>query len=142
LAKSIMAAMRTVLIVAALVSGACRYEPKPAAKPDLVGWRPIGTWSGRGDAQTDSFNIESGQFRIKWATANEKPPGAGRFLLTVHSAVSGRPLMVAVEHRGNGRDIAYVNEDPRLFHLVIESTAVDWSISVEESVIGQEQGSR
>jgi hypothetical protein len=134
--------MRIILLIGALVSCACRSETQRAARPDLVGWRPVGSWSGHGDAQTDSFNIESGQWRIKWATVNEKPPGAGTFLVTVHSAVSGRPLEVVVEHRGNGRDIAYVNEDPRLFHLVIESSAVDWSISVEESVVGKEQGSR
>jgi hypothetical protein len=130
------------LIIAALGILSCRYEPQAATKPDLVGWRPIASWSGHGDAQTDSFNIESGQLRIKWATSNENPAGAGTFRVTVHSAVSGRPLTVAVEHRGDGRGIAYVNEDPRLFHLVIESRSVDWSIAVEESVIGKEQGSR
>jgi hypothetical protein len=86
--------------------------------------------------QTESFNIESGQWRIKWGTANENPPGSGTFRVTVHSAVSGRPLVVAVEHRGTGHDVAYVNEDPRLYHLVIESRGVDWSVSVEDSSIG------
>jgi hypothetical protein len=139
--------MRTVLIMTVLIADAlaicaCRPKPQSASKPDLVGWRPIGSWSGRGDAQTDSFNIESGEWRIKWVTANENPRGAGTFVVTIHSAVSGRPLSVAVDHSGNGRDTAYVNEDPRLFHLVIASKAVDWSISVEESVVGKEQGSR
>jgi hypothetical protein len=86
--------------------------------------------------QTESFNIESGQWRVRWATSNENPPGSGTFRVTVHSAVSGRPLGVAVEHRGTGRDIAYVNEDPRLYHLVIESGGVDWWVSVEDSSIG------
>jgi hypothetical protein len=98
----------------------------------------VGAWSGREDSQTDSFNIESGQWRIKWTTSNEKTPGEGTFRVTVHSAVSGRPLALAVEHRGIGHDTAYVNEDPRLFHLVIESHDVDWSLSVEESVLGVE----
>jgi len=53
----------------------------------------------------------------------------------VHSAVSGRPLALAVEHRGVGHDTAYVNEDPRLFHLVIESTNLDWAVTIEEAVI-------
>ena len=60
--------------------------------------------------------------------------------MTVHSAVSGRPLVVAVDRRGNGRGVAYVNEDPRLYHLVIESRGVDWSFSVEESVVGYGPG--
>jgi hypothetical protein len=44
--------------------------------------------------------------------------------------------MVAIDHKGTGHATAYVNEDPRLYHLVIESRAVDWSVSIEESVIG------
>lgn len=124
-----------VLCAAALLCAACHPEAKPEPKTRAVGWRPIGSWSGRGDAQTDSFNIESGQWRIKWETRNESPAGAGSFRVTVHSAVSGRPLMVAVEHRGAGDDVAYVNEDPRLYHLVIESSNVDWSLQVEEAVV-------
>jgi hypothetical protein len=130
------------LILAALLCGGCRPESKTSVPQTLVGWRPIGSFAGRGSSQTESFNIESGQWRIKWATTNENPPGAGTFKMTVHSAVSGRPLMVAAEHRGNGRDIAYVNEDPRLYHLVIESSNVDWSVTVEEAVVGYAQTGR
>jgi hypothetical protein len=125
------------LTIAALISGACRSQPK--TKPLLVGWRPISTFSGHGNAQTDSFDIASGQWRIKWAITNENPPGAGTFEMTVHSAISGRPLGLPVEHRGIGHGIAYINEDPRLYHLVIESSGVDWSVSVEDSVLGQER---
>jgi hypothetical protein len=104
-----------------------------------VGWRRVGSFSGRGNSQTESFNIESGQWRIKWVTTNEKPAGAGTFQVMVHSAVSGRPMMMAVEHRGTGRGTAYVNEDPRLYHLVIESSNVDWSVAMEEAVVGYAQ---
>jgi hypothetical protein len=110
-------------------------------KPPLVGWRPIGTWSGRGNTQTDSFNIESGQLRIKWDTKNETAPGAGTFRVMVHSAVSGRPIALAVEHRGAGRDTAYVTDEPRLYHLVIESSEVDWTVVVEEAVTAAAQNS-
>jgi hypothetical protein len=57
--------------------------------------------------------------------------------VVVHSAVSGRPLQEAVEHHGDGRGIAYVTEDPRLYHLVINSGGLDWSIKVEEAVVGE-----
>ncbi len=130
--------MKQLAIVAlVLASCACRSKPPAREKQLLVGWRPVGAWSGRGDTQTESFNIESGQWRIKWKTSNESAPGAGRFRVMVHSAVSGRPLELAVEHRGTGQDTAYVNEDPRLFHLVIESHDVDWSIAVQESVVAE-----
>jgi hypothetical protein len=128
-------------MLAALLCGACRTEPN-ASVQTLVGWQPVGSFSGRGNSQTESFNIDSGQWRIKWATTNENPPGAGAFQATVHSAVSGRPLGVPIEHRGTGHGTAYINEDPRLYHLVIESSNVDWSVAIEESVIGYPQRSR
>jgi hypothetical protein len=102
----------------------------------MIGWRPVTTFSGHGDVQTDSFNIESGQWRIKWKTAKEQPPGQGAFKVIVESAISGRTLMVAVDRRGVGHDVAVVTEDPRLYQLVVESQAVDWSMSIEESVVG------
>ncbi len=101
-----------------------------------MGWRPIASFSGRGNSQTESFNIESGQWRIKWATTNEQPAGGGSFLAAVHSEVSGRPLGVPIEYRGTGHGTAYVNEDPRLYRLEIESGNVDWSVAVEEAVVG------
>ena len=121
------------LVLLSLALAGCATHPPAKSEPN-VGWRPIASFSGRGDSQTEAFNIESGQWRIKWETKNETAPGEGRFKVMVHSAVSGRPLMQAVEHRGAGHDIAYVNEDPRLYHLVIESANVDWSVAIEESV--------
>jgi hypothetical protein len=115
--------------------GACGSAPKSAGR-EQVGWRPIVKFSGRGDVQTDSFNIDAGQWRIKWKTSNEDSPGTGTFRLTVHSAISGRPMMDAVDHKGLGADTVIVNEDPRLYHLVIDSKGVDWSIAIEEAVVG------
>jgi hypothetical protein len=60
----------------------------------------------------------------------------------VHSAVSGRPLQEAVEHHGDGHGVAYVTEDPRLYHLVVDSGGVDWYIAVEEAVVGDVQQPR
>jgi hypothetical protein len=50
------------------------------------------------------------------------------------SAVSGRRLLVAVDHRGAGGDTTYINEDPRGFHLEIESAGLDWSLDVSEGI--------
>jgi hypothetical protein len=96
----------------------------------------MASFSGRGDSQTESFDIDSTQWRIKWETKGAASPDAGSFHLVVHSAVSGRPILDAVNHHGNGHGIAYVTEDPRLYHLVIESSGVDWSVAVEEAVVG------
>jgi len=123
--------------VALLAASGCKSAPPPQqSRTRQIGWRPIGTWSGRGDVQTESFNIESTQWRIKWETKGAASAGAGSFHVVVHSAVSGRPIMEAVEHQGDGRGVAYVTEDPRLYHLVIDSSGLDWSIAVEEAVAG------
>jgi hypothetical protein len=127
----------SVLLIATIAAAGCRSKPRLESQHNQIGWRPIGKWSGRGDSQTESFNIESTQWRIKWQTKGATSPGAGSFHLVVHSAVSGRPIQDAVRELGNGHGVAYVTEDPRLYHLVIDSAGVEWSIVVEEAVVGE-----
>ena len=130
--------MSKILVCALLlIAGGCRSKQRSESHHSQIGWRPIGKWSGRGDTQTESFNIESTQWRIKWETRGAASPGGGSFHVVVHSAVSGRPIQDAVQQQGSGHGIVYVTEDPRLYHLVIDSAGVDWSIAVEEAVVGE-----
>ena len=108
-----------------------------ARKELLVGWEPVVSFSGRGDSQSEAFNIDSGQWRIRWETKNEDSPGAGRFKVTAHSSVSGRPIAQAVDFKGVGKNFALINEDPRFYFLVIESAGVDWSIAAEQMFEGE-----
>jgi len=125
-----------VLVLAALMAASCGSGARAAhpstAKPAVIEWRRLGSWTGHGNAQTESFDIGFAQIRLRWETRNEASPGAGTFAVTVNSAVSGRDLALAVDHRGNGRDIAYVGVEPHYSYLVINSKDVDWSIVVEE----------
>jgi hypothetical protein len=124
----------TVCLTALFHSG-CKAPSNPAPNSKtIVQWRTLGSWSGRGNAQTESFTMDSGAMRVVWETRNETVPGAGAFRLTVHSAISGRPLLVAVDHRGPGRDTSYLQEDPRVFYGVVESTSLEWSFKVEEAI--------
>jgi len=126
----------TVLIaVAVLAGGACRSQPKPAPK-EVVIWRSIGSWSGQGNTQTGSFTNDSGAMRVRWETRKENSPGKGTFRLTLHSAISGRPLLVAVDRRGVGHDTAEFQEDPRVSYLVVESANIEWAFTLEEAVGG------
>lgn len=125
------------LVIIALIAGSCTKKSNPESKPLAIGWRFIESWSGQGDMQTDSFDIQSGAFRIKWETSHETSPGAGTFRVMVHSGVSSRPITLAVDHRGVGKDIAYVRDDPRPYFLVVTSKNVDWSVRVEEEVVGR-----
>jgi hypothetical protein len=112
----------------------CRAAPAKAATREIVAWRSIGSWSGHGNTQTESFTSDTGSLRVRWKTDHEVPPGDGTFRLTLHSAISGRPLAQAVDHRGVGADTAYVGEDPRVFFLVVDSDSVDWSFSIDEAI--------
>jgi len=123
------------LLVAAgvLFAAGCGVESKPATEDAFV-WQQLGSWTGRGSQQTESFIGETGSLRVRWETRNEAPPGHGTFQVAVHSAISGRPLAVAGESRGVGHGISYINEDPRVFYLVVESANLEWSVTVEEGL--------
>ena len=112
---------------------ACGGDAPPATR-EVTAWRKLGTWSGQGPISTDPFISDTGTLRLHWETRSESAPGKGFFKVTVFSDVSGRPLLVAVDHQGTGMDTIYVNEDPRPFYLGIESAHLEWSVSVDEAI--------
>jgi len=120
-----------VLVGIALLNASCRDEAPRARTPAVV-WRKLGSWSGHGSMQTEPFISDTGSLRLRWETRHEAAPGTGVFRVTVHSDVSGRPLILAVDARGVGRDTTYVSEDPRPFLLDVESANLDWTIAAEE----------
>lgn len=126
----------TAAVMAALAAcgGGAADAPAAVTQADEVAWRPLGTWSGRGHRQTESFTSETGNLRARWETTEADPDGA--FSLTIHSAISGRALERIVEHRGQGKGTAYLYEDPRVFHAVVDSAGVDWTVTIEEAVRG------
>ena len=122
-------------LTAAAIGGAsgCRQAAPAAAAPrEVVVWRSIGSWSGRGNTQTESFTSDTGSLRVRWRADHEARPGDGSLRLTLHSAISGRPLAQLVDHRGAGADTAYVGEDPRVFYVVVDSAGLEWSFTIDE----------
>jgi hypothetical protein len=124
-------AARLVLVPALLLSLACKETP--ATPPPVVAMvaRPVASWEGRGN-RTIGFMSDTGRFRVTWSARNEAPAGGGTFRLAVHSAVSGRPIQLVADHRGDGGGTADVRDDPRPYNFMIDSANVDWSITVEE----------
>jgi len=100
-----------------------------------VAWHALGSWSGRGSLQTESFLVEGSVVRVRWETRSPSA-GTGTFKLTFNSAVSGRELAVAADHRGAGRGEFYIPEEPRPAYFIVESEDLDWSFSVDEGVAG------
>jgi hypothetical protein len=120
----------------AFVDASCSKAAPAAQQREAVVWRPLGSWSGHGSMQTEPFISDTGSLRLTWKTSNETSPGAGSFRVTVHSDVSGRPLVLAVDARGTRQDVAYVSEDPRSFFLAVESADVDWTVTAAEGFPG------
>jgi hypothetical protein len=120
-----------VLALSACDAPPARAEPAAAA---AVSWRPLGTWSGDGDRQSDSFDVVTGAMRLRWHTAGGSDAAQGRFRVSLYSAISGRPLQVIVDRKGPGADTAYVEDEPRVSYLVIESDRLDWTATLEEAV--------
>jgi hypothetical protein len=101
----------------------------------MVAWKTVGSWSGRGDKQTETFTSDTGGFRVTWATKNETVPGAGTLKVIFRSGDSGREILEAVDAHGVDSDVEIVAaERPRWYYLTIESANVDWSVSVDERI--------
>jgi hypothetical protein len=132
--RALLGLLLTTAAIGAGAGDGRRAAPATAATPEVVVWRSLGTWSGRGNMQTESFTSDTGSLRVRWQTNDEARPGDGTFRVTLHSAISGRPLVQAVDHRGAGADTSYVSEDPRVFYVVVDSARVEWSFTIDEGV--------
>jgi hypothetical protein len=119
---------------------ACVDDPLPAKPRDTIIWHKLGEWSGTGNLQTETFTCDSGGLRLRWETRAETRPGAGRFKMAVHSAVSGRPLQVMVDMHGTGKDVEFFSDDPRIMYVVIEASGLEWTVGVDEAVPGKVTG--
>jgi hypothetical protein len=108
-------------------------NPTPPAPETVAVVRALGTFAGRG-SQTIGVVSESGHLRISWETRNEHPAGSGTFRLALHSGVSGRPIELITDHRGEARGTRDVTDDPRPYNLMVDSQNVDWTFTVEEIV--------
>jgi hypothetical protein len=127
-------AVFAILAVSAAFASGCGQRPAAPAR-DVVVWHKVGSWSGRGNVQTETFTSDTGAFRVTWETRNETAPGAGRLYAVFRSGDSGREIMDAVKTDGVGRGVEHVAaERPRWYYLSIESANVDWAITVDEEI--------
>ena len=136
--------MRGAVLIAVILAAACgpvsdgatadgqRATPIPAAV------RELGSWSGKGNT-TLGFVSESGSFRITWTAQNHDHAQPGTFLLTLRSGISGRPMKVIADHQGTGGGSVEFGDDPRMYEFLVESSRIDWSISVQETFAPRRQ---
>lgn len=130
---------RCALLLLVAGSAACRGDapaavaPRPTAAD--IEWRELGSWSGRAGRQTESFEVSMTAMRLRWKTSRESAPGAGRFTVTLHSAVSGRPIQTIVDTRGVGADTVTVAEEPRWSHFVVDAADLEWEMTLEQGYV-------
>jgi hypothetical protein len=118
----------------AILLPGCDRGATTIAKSATVGWKRVGSWTGHGNVQTETFTSDTGGFRVLWQTRNEAPSGAGRLKVVFRSGDSGREIMDAVDVRGNGSGTAEVADRPRWYYLTIEAANLEWTVTVEEPV--------
>jgi len=129
-----------VTIVVALAAGNCRGRSGGSLKPGerAIGYHLLGSWSGRGSLQTESFTSDTGALRVRWETTlqpgDDAAVATAALRITAHSAISGRPLQEVVNQKGVGRGVGYVQQDPHVFYLVVDSSHADWKFTVEEAI--------
>ena len=130
--------MRGVVLIAVILGAACGPVSDGAtadgqrATPIPTAVRELGSWTGKGNT-TLGFVSESGSFRITWKAQNHDNQHPGRFLLTLRSGISGRPMKVIADHQGAGGGIVEFGDDPRMYEFLVESTRIEWSINVQET---------
>lgn len=121
------------IAMACLLAGCTPPEQKPAGF--TTAYRPVGTWSGTGNKTIGDVMLASGRFRVTWQTSDEASPGAGRFVLTARSSVSGRPLQEVANYVGEGGGtIEFGEEDRRIYDFTVESANVQWSFTVDDVI--------
>lgn len=128
-----MRAPGLVVLSVMLSVGGCKRAAPPAETEQVLAWQPVGTWSGAGDMQTESFTSQTGTFKFNWET-RDTTSTPGHVTIMLHSAVSGRPLVEAVDHTGSGKDSIFVSEDPREFYVVVTADRSEWKLNVEEGI--------
>ncbi|MBI3400158.1 MAG: hypothetical protein HY048_01960 [Acidobacteria bacterium] len=143
-ARSLRPHLATLVIAlaASCAAAGCRRPAPPPQKPaaaPTVAYHQLGSWSGRGNRQTESFTSDTGALRISWETTvqpgDAASPARGAFKITAHSAISGRPLQEVVDSTGVGSGVGYVQQDPHVFYVVVDSSHVNWTFTVEEAVV-------
>jgi hypothetical protein len=99
------------------------YEPEAS-------WREVASWTGSGIKETETFDVQSHEWRIRWTAANEAFQGAGILQIMVYEG-DGALKTLAANKQGVGEDVSYVRGDGP-HYLMINSGNVDWTVIVED----------
>jgi len=128
------------LILVALLLTACERSQEESPAPPVAAastlWRALGDWSGSGNRQTESFDVTTGSMRLTWEALQEGAGNMPHFRVSLHSAISGRPLQTIVDTDEAGSGTADLAASQRVAYLLIESEQIRWRLTLQEGVAG------
>lgn len=98
-------------------------EPAPRPAPD---WHEVTRWTGNGIKDTETFQVQSREWRITWETS-----GAGYFGIYVHDGETDDLVTVAANTTEGGSDTSYLRSGPGPHYLTINAST-NWTVVVED----------
>lgn len=103
--------------------------PTPAPAPAPKAPAKIGSWSGEGAKDTETFHLAGGQAKISYETTTGG--NSMVFVVTVEDK-DGNPVQVAASTQKAGKDVSYTHLPAGDYHLSINSFGTPWTILVEQ----------
>ena len=72
---------------------------------DILRWRTIKEWAGKGNKQTETFEVTNHEWQLKWAATNEK---VIYFFVVMLYKENGQYVSMPVNQTGEGDGSTYV----------------------------------
>jgi hypothetical protein len=100
---------------------------KPTPAPADGEWHEIASWSGTETMATETFDVSSERWRIKWTAKNGEYGG----VVQVYVYDDGDNIKALAANTTNGgSDVSYVEGSGR-HRLMINSVNANWTVTVE-----------
>jgi len=121
-------------------SGTLRIRWETSSPPDSGSTAELGGGVGGPAARDGAAGVPPSRDASGGAPAGARQSAQtrtvepGSFHLAAHSAISGRLLQQVVDHTGAGQGVGYVQQEPHVFYVVVESTQLNWRFTVEEAI--------
>ena len=110
-----------------------RADPKTYSAPKT--WSVVKTWSGNTDTETETFNVESSEWRIKAHIVDTGRGWESELAVYAYNDQGRMAGEVEVVGKGNGTEaegISYVHSPPGKYYLKVLSLRNSWVITVED----------
>lgn len=97
--------------------------------PTREEWREVKHWEGSGITTTETFKINSKQWRISWDFKE------GMIFQVYVYKENGWISGIATNQSGSGKGTSYMHSGPGEYHLKINSALGSWIVIVEEKAL-------